>query len=339
MQELTFKVQTVTPLFMAGASKETAELRVPSFRGEMRYWFRALAGGIVGTDTRGLEQVKALEASVFGTTDRGSAVSMRIANIKGTPREFTEPISEKINGQRQATGKSYLLWSMARSGREGRNLKPARRYFPPKTTFDVTLSTRDLEDTSINQATAAFWLLTSLGGIGSRSRRCAGSLLAETQATTEFLFKKAESVQALKHNLEQGIIAARQLCHLHQRPVREAHFDALSKETCRIWILQNRDRPWSTAEDVMSAIGADLQWYRGEVPLRERKIFGLPLRDVSNARRASPLLLRVTELQGNKSVGIAVLFKTAYRDINMSDYDEIVADWVETFDKSIEVTL
>ena len=48
MQEVTFDVQTVTPLFLAGADQATAELRAPSFRGEMRYWLRALVGGLVG---------------------------------------------------------------------------------------------------------------------------------------------------------------------------------------------------------------------------------------------------------------------------------------------------
>ena len=32
MQEVTFDLQTITPLFMAGADQATAELRAPSFR-------------------------------------------------------------------------------------------------------------------------------------------------------------------------------------------------------------------------------------------------------------------------------------------------------------------
>ena len=33
MQEVTFEVETITPLFLAGADQATAELRAPSFRG------------------------------------------------------------------------------------------------------------------------------------------------------------------------------------------------------------------------------------------------------------------------------------------------------------------
>jgi CRISPR-associated protein Cmr1 len=32
MQDVTFDVQTITPLFLAGADQATAELRAPSFR-------------------------------------------------------------------------------------------------------------------------------------------------------------------------------------------------------------------------------------------------------------------------------------------------------------------
>src|SRR5438876_480025 len=72
MQEVTFEVETITPLFLAGADQTKAELRAPSFRGEMRYWLRALVGGLVGTDQEGLTKVRDAETLVFGATDQGS---------------------------------------------------------------------------------------------------------------------------------------------------------------------------------------------------------------------------------------------------------------------------
>src|SRR5436309_1530683 len=117
MQEVTFTLQTITPLFMAGADQTKAELRAPSFRGEMRYWQRALIGGSVGSNARGLEQVVKHETAVFGTTDTGSAVTIKVLASSQEPKEFTEPISVRVGGKWQATGKGYLLWSMAKSGR------------------------------------------------------------------------------------------------------------------------------------------------------------------------------------------------------------------------------
>src|SRR5260370_32893468 len=93
MQEVTFDVQTITPLFLAGADQTTAELRAPSFRGEMRYWLRALVGGMVGTDRRGLDEGGRAETEGFGATDRGSAIQIKISHPEIRPIAFTANIS------------------------------------------------------------------------------------------------------------------------------------------------------------------------------------------------------------------------------------------------------
>jgi CRISPR-associated protein Cmr1 len=341
MQEVIFTLRTLTPLFLAGADQTAAELRAPSFRGLMRYWQRALVGGLVGTTPQGLEKVKATETAVFGATDTGSAVSLKVSAASSEPKEFTEQISERVGGKWQATGKGYLLWSMARSGSiERRNLKPARWYFPPGTNFEVTLSARGQDDTKLKQAVAAFWLLTLLGGIGSRSRRCAGSVAVQTVKgnIVGLPFNLPQNGEALKQQIEQGIKTAKALYQLNQLSIRQAQFDILTQGMCRIWILQD-DQPWPTAEIAMQRLGENLQSYRSHIAIERRKIFGLPLPPIIfNKRRASPLLLRVAELQGNKYVGVAVLFKTAGSDVSMGDY-KFIEDWVNEFRGKQEVML
>ncbi len=350
MQEVTFTLQTITPLFLAGADQTKAELRAPSFRGLMRYWYRALVGGLFGTDANGLEEVMKRETDVFGATDTGSAVSIRVSNVTEAPKEFTEQVSVNIGGKWQATGKGYLLWTMVKSGRADRgNIKPARWYFPTGTSFQVTLSTRGTDDTKHKQALAAFWLLTHLGGVGSRSRRCAGSIAVQSFKgdVANFQFNAPRDVDGLQVQLKQGIEYARALYSNKPVPVRDAMFDVLSPNTCTIKVLYYDNQPWTTPEAAMKAIGESLQNYRsGIFPLLRRRIFGLPLRDVSNARRSSPLLLRVTELQSEKGkqyVGIAVLFKTAARDtqgklVSTKDYD-LIEEWISTFSGKEKVTL
>src|SRR5436190_16235986 len=112
MQEVTFTLQTITPLFLAGADQTKAELRAPTFRGLMRYWQRALIGGIVGTDARGLQNVKKVETALFGATDRGSAIAIKVSAASNEAREFTDKVSIRVGNTWQATGKGYLLWSM-----------------------------------------------------------------------------------------------------------------------------------------------------------------------------------------------------------------------------------
>ncbi len=281
------------------------------------------------------------ETALFGATDTGSAVVIRVSAPSREPKEFTEQISVRIGGTWQATGKGYLLWSMAKSGRvEKNNLKPARWYFLPGTCFRVTLAIRNKDDTKQKQAIAAFWLLTHLGGIGSRSRRCAGSVTipSPVHEVYGFPFGQPTSKEALKQQIEQGIKAARGLYGVERRTLKEAHFDALAPDACRIWILQD-EQPWNSADTAMKEIGERLQSYRGGIAIGRRKIFGLPLMPIiKDRRRASPLLLRVAKLSGNRYVGIAVLFKTVGSDINVSDYT-FIEKWVNAFSGKLEVTL
>lgn len=341
MPEVTFKLRALTPIFIAGADQARAELRAPSFRGLMRYWQRALVGGLVGTDAKGLQEVRKAETALFGATDTGSAVSVKISAPSHEAREFTEKVSIRVGDTWKATGRGYLLWSMVRSGRpEKGNLKLARWYYPPGTTFQVTLSTHSDESAKLKQAVAAFWLLTQLGGIGSRSRRAAGSFAvqADKSSLTDFPFQIPANVQALKQQIEQGIELARGLYAGGHSSLREARFDILAPEACRIWILQD-EQPWPNAEIAMQRLGERLQDYRSRVLIGRRKVFGLPLMPIiRDQRRASPLLLRVTELQGNRYVGVAVLFKTISSDVHIEDYT-IIERWANEFRGKVEVTL
>lgn len=343
MQEVIFDVETITPLFLAGADQETAELRAPSFRGVMRYWLRVLVGGGVGTNANGLENVRKKETEVFGATDRGSAVAINISGIAGEAKKFDEPISRRVGGQWQATGKGYLLWTMAESGRADRgNFKPARWYFAPGTNFQLALSARSPEDTKLKEGIATFWLLTQLGSIGSRSHRCAGSLGVRTVTNniTNLQFVTPNNVEELQRQLQTGIELARTSFDIQRTTIQNAAFDVLSSGTCKIKILYDPRQPWPNYEAAMRAIGESLQSYRGSVhPLQRRAIFGLPLRDVSNNRRTSPLLLRVTKLQNGRHVCIATLFKTAGQGIAMADYG-IIEQWMQrSFPSALEVQL
>jgi CRISPR-associated protein Cmr1 len=380
MQEVTFDLQTLTPLFLAGNDRYRteiprkyvprglqlpeedrhtwqiqAEIRPPSLRGLMRYWQRALVGGVAGTDTEGLTKIREVEQGVFGATDRGSAVSIRVTDISNSPLEY-----EKESYSRDTvTGRDYLFWSMAKSGSVERGtLRIDRKYFPSNTTFKIILSSRDQDVTSLNRAIAALWLMTNLGGIGSRSRRCAGSLLAKPLQALEgsvakLSFKEPASTTELRSHLQDGIKAIRKLyADLPQRPPREATFDALSSGTCKIWILSSNERPWTLVEDAMTDIGEKLHAYRETIkPPERRAVFGLPLmirdladrrlkRELEEHRYASPLLLRITKLQ-QEYVCVAVLFKTKAQNIPLippRDYT-LIEKWTNMFTRKETVDL
>ena len=72
--EATYRV--VTPMFCAGAEPEQAELRLPSFKGVLRFWWRALSWSRLGGD---LAKILEEEAELFGSSSGGqSRVSLRL---------------------------------------------------------------------------------------------------------------------------------------------------------------------------------------------------------------------------------------------------------------------
>ncbi len=344
VQEVSFTLEILTPLFLAGADQEDAELRAPSFRGAMRYWLRALLGGLYGTSGPGLTRVWNEEKSVFGTTDQGSAVMIRLElDGLGAPETFErEHALRDSRGQWQPTGRDYLLWSMTPMGRE------ARRYYPAGRTFTLTLSVRGQDRVPLDKDVAALWLLVYLGGLGSRSRRGAGSLAVtevEGWDHNRLSFETPATPQAFKAFLVQGLEKARGLFDAaangaHAQPPR---FDALEPargDERSLWVVHHVP-PWIGSKPVQEALGASMrdfrnrrppdhdnvaQWLTGRAtpPTVERAAFGLPLpfrysnggprgvvQSTNADRRSSPVLLRVAKLGGAtpQYVGVIVLFR------------------------------
>lgn len=63
MKTITFECETLTPMFLGGADGQTPELRPPSIKGLMRFWWRAMNGHLP------LEELKKKESEIFGASD------------------------------------------------------------------------------------------------------------------------------------------------------------------------------------------------------------------------------------------------------------------------------
>ena len=75
-RSLSVTLETVTPLFLAGAEERGApELSPPAFRGVLRYWLRAALGGAIGDQN--WEGLRQLESAVFGSTNGRSPITIR----------------------------------------------------------------------------------------------------------------------------------------------------------------------------------------------------------------------------------------------------------------------
>ena len=359
---ITVRLETVTPLFLAGAeARGQPELRPPSIRGALRYWLRAALGGAVDSATQDvLDLVRRNEAMVFGSTEGesggASAITLRIAwqtqpNIERFTREGSVTVRKLGRDLKQPSGRDYLYWSMAESGKKEKgNYQPPKQYYKPGTAFDLILGLRpgvSGGEQIFKRAVAALWLLLQLGGVGSRSRRTAGSLSPARDFVFEGLqFRLAtDNVQEVARQLADGLRQVRSWCAAQPAAAQAGQavtkFDVIHPETCRIWVLGS----WASSERAVQAIGEALRdfrtyrepdhrevakWLNGQaIRVLERAVFGLPLpfrysegglsgvvqgqtREPAIDRRASPVWLKVSKTGNGHYVGVATLFMSEF---------------------------
>ncbi|EJF54684.1 CRISPR type III-B/RAMP module RAMP protein Cmr1 [Saprospira grandis DSM 2844] len=148
MHRITFECETITPMFMAGADGKTPELRAPSIKGALRFWWRALNGHLE------LEELKEREKALFGSTAGKSAFLLR-ASLIG---------DEKIASYKMLPHRERSFRAEA---------------FSPRQKFTVTISARD--EKVFSSIKKVFLFLSIAGGLGKRARRGFGSFFVENQ--------------------------------------------------------------------------------------------------------------------------------------------------------------
>jgi len=160
MFKAEFELEAITPIFMRGADQTKAEIRAPSIKGLMRWWFRALAGNYFGNDVVNLRKA---EEEIFGSTKRRSKVVVEISNVVGKR-------SSVKNRKSPSNQLRYLWFSINLLARKNQ----FDEYYPEGTKFQLKI--KALDERSFKIALASLWALVTLGGIGFRSRRGAGSV-------------------------------------------------------------------------------------------------------------------------------------------------------------------
>lgn len=177
--EATYRI--VTPMFCAGADQQSAELRLSSFKGALRFWWRSLMWGKVG-DHRELRDE---EAALFGASDSRfgqSKVQMRVVSKELAQVEKPRAVFE----QGKLAGAHYLGYGVMEafaSRRKGTKAGQLTRAMIPSGSFTIEcrfLPFAKHEETELVRK--ALILLGTVGGLGSKSRKGFGSLtLTELQ--------------------------------------------------------------------------------------------------------------------------------------------------------------
>lgn len=179
-------------MFCYGADGNTPELRAPSLKGALRFWWRAIHPD--------LDKLKENETNIFGGTGGDeeskaikSSFSFRIINLNPSIDKY-RPLPHHDNS-------SYCNNCEKRNGKCKKSYKNAA--FMPDSTFDLIIRPQ-------NEEIKKLLILTSiLGGIGARSRRGFGCFQIESidENKFDFMLNKDSLIDLIKEinpNFELG---------------------------------------------------------------------------------------------------------------------------------------
>lgn len=323
----------VTPMFIGDAQQKATDVRPPSVKGALRFWWRALNWGrclsAAGDDeAAALVLLHQQESRLFGQAavetngERAGGQGCFLLRVKqpGFSRTVTDwPVNN--------TGSGYLGFGLLETNQQGH-----REGIPEGLEFGLELrfrpQTPEGDVASVREALETWGLL---GGLGSRSRRSFGSVS---------LLKLDGEDQRLTRAVYESKVAAL---------LEEA-------ETVRAWppytafsahagfsVLASSCDPRA----VHNAAGQSYREHRGQQSnLRgaAKVPFGLPLQKVDEKyRRASPLLFHVHALAEGEYLA-AVLYLPAVfhpeqrykeRSAELEHFYQDVAHFMETEEKRV----
>lgn len=314
--------ELITPLFGGGVEPEEADpvttIRIPSIRGQLRFWWRACRGGVSNGD---LKKMKEKEDKIWGaasTSDNPSPsfvdFNMEITN-KG---KEVDPLKKRSSGQAYAAFPLQTTNKRVRSG----------------VSFTLTLSyPKDLQ----KEVKAALWVWETFGGIGGRTRRGFGAL--SCKSTSLPCNEVEESInKGLNQHLSQGRWPSN-VPHLTTSSQKQVTKPMKNPTTAWEYLLrrlkvfrQNRNpgpgrSRWPEPDEIRRLTDQRSQTHSNELSQLDRfprAAFGLPilfqfkdpgdpnrtnLQGIDADRQASPLILRPLSCSNGQSVGLAIILE------------------------------
>ncbi|GMU86210.1 MAG: hypothetical protein AMXMBFR48_14520 [Ignavibacteriales bacterium] len=168
MKIYTFDCEIITPLFMGGYGQK-GELRTASFKGMLRWWFRALYGGHLYSSGNQhiLEELHKKEKLIFGSTDNGGIFSISL---------FHEKLEVTLNGVKGGKIGDNIHNHYGAYGLMATRVNDGREFIKPGQKFTLRMVFKQHEE-YIPYVVGALAAFNLWGGIGSRSTRGFGSIL------------------------------------------------------------------------------------------------------------------------------------------------------------------
>lgn len=195
LQSLTLQLKSLTPILgggpLARQLPEVDIIRVPTLRGHLRFWWRALYGQELTRDgEKGRLELARRERELWGGMGQGkegarrSQVELRVTGIQSAGRD-----EGRIN---LGTPPAYALWTARNSLKESADVPRWKK------DLQFTLELLAPEGEALHQARHALraWLL--FGGYGSRTRRGCGSVTVASALEREAWLPRSATVTELR---------------------------------------------------------------------------------------------------------------------------------------------
>jgi CRISPR-associated protein Cmr1 len=194
LKRLAVDLVTTTPIFGGGVEPgrpdELVPIRVPSIRGHLRFWWRALQPAGMEPDA-----MRAAERDLFGgAAGEDGAASNVIVTVSGVRQSDLDDANPSFN-----SADGYALFP-ARGERGER----AKRRWKPGLTFTLTIDAPASSIAAVRQALLT-WIL--FGGYGGRTRRGLGSLACAIEAARSDWLPKAATAEAIAQLLGGDVFA------------------------------------------------------------------------------------------------------------------------------------
>ncbi len=171
MKKIQAEFHITTPCFL-GSAGENAELRIPSIKGALRFWWRALSYAQYDGNIRKWSKH---EQYLFGSSDRGqSGFLMRLTESK-LGNDIHRHGSYMDHGKDVGEGVRYLGYGLMKAfGPQAGALERSCLWNPKGLTFSLNFLARNTD--VLDEIVPAIKILGLLGSVGSRSRKGFGSL-------------------------------------------------------------------------------------------------------------------------------------------------------------------
>ena len=295
MNEIKATYRITTPMFCSGVDQQKAELRLASFKGALRFWWRTL----MWRHTQDVNELHKLEAELFGASDQNYGQSKVRLRMDPNQKTLIEDKQGKwsVNQWQAYTG--YGLIETLGNGDD-----KLRGFFLEDQEFSlraVISPDPNTPDSSLGQVRDALIALGLFGGLGGRSRKGWGSVQLErlSGATTwcdpGSLHGLHEGISDLLNTSKDGLPSYTAISAQSQYaigPLRPSTSEA---------------HKWISLEYK--------EYIRGFRPKSEREAFGLPRNNAgrnSSERRGSPLFIHIHEFSNGQAAPIVLFLPSQF---------------------------